>query len=120
MVKSCGPGALISKPDIENAFRLIPIHPQDHRYLGFTHNGQYYFDMCLPMGCSVSCNIFERFSSSLQWILETQYNVLSAWHLLDHLVFVSEPHSIQPGHSLDSFLSLSKELSHSDLLPLCQ
>ena len=33
----------------------------------------------------------------------------NVWHLLDDFIFVSEPHSRQPGYSLNSFVSLSKE-----------
>jgi hypothetical protein len=45
----------LSKCDIEDAFRIIPIHPSDYYLLGFTWNNYFYFDRCLPMGASSSC-----------------------------------------------------------------
>ena len=53
-----GPGSLIAKADIKNAFRIIPIDPKDYRLLGFQWQGRFFYDKVLPMGCSVSCNIF--------------------------------------------------------------
>lgn len=68
LVQKMGAGALIAKVDIESAFRIIPVKPEDRYLLGFTVQGQFYFDKCLPMGCRTSCAIFERFSRALQWI----------------------------------------------------
>jgi hypothetical protein len=44
----------MGKCDIEDAFRLVPIHPTDYHMLGFTWNKLYYYDRCLPMGASSS------------------------------------------------------------------
>lgn len=65
LVRSCGPNCLIAKADIQEAFRLIPIRPQDYPLLGFTWKGMFYHDKVLPMGSSVSCQTFERFSRAL-------------------------------------------------------
>ena len=64
-----GRGALIGKTDIEDAFRIIPIHPSCYHIFGFTWESQFYYDRCLPMGCTESCRIFERLSCALQWIV---------------------------------------------------
>ena len=37
-------GALMSKTDIQDAFRIIPIHVNDHKLLGFSWRGSYYYD----------------------------------------------------------------------------
>ena len=50
-----GKGCLVAKADIKDAVRIIPIFPLAYRLLGFKFKGQFYFDMCLPMGCSTSC-----------------------------------------------------------------
>ncbi|KAJ1095838.1 hypothetical protein NDU88_000988 [Pleurodeles waltl] len=57
-------GTLLAKIDIEAAFRLLPVHPEDYHLLGFQFNGDYFFDKCMPMGCSVSCSYFEQFGSA--------------------------------------------------------
>lgn len=48
----------MAKPDIEDAFRKIPIFPLDYHLLGFSWQGQFYFDKCLPVGASSSCQVF--------------------------------------------------------------
>jgi hypothetical protein len=44
LMKFYGKGCLLSKTDIENSFKIIPIHPDDHELLGFPLGDQYYFD----------------------------------------------------------------------------
>lgn len=61
-VKKLGPGTLLAKTDIEAAFRLLPVHPDNLHLLGCFWDGGYFVDSCLPMGCSVSCAYFEAFS----------------------------------------------------------
>ena len=57
-IQQCSPGAWMAKVDIANAFRLIPLHPYQYHLTGVSWNGKYYYDKCLPMGCSSSCSIF--------------------------------------------------------------
>jgi len=45
-----GQGALIAKIDIKSAYRLIPIHHQDRKWLGMEWKGQVYIDGMLPFG----------------------------------------------------------------------
>ena len=88
LVRSCGPHCLIAKANIQEAFRLIPIRPQDYPLLGFTWQGMFYHDKVLPMGSAVSCQTLEHFSRALQWILQSHFNVVKVTHLLDDFIFV--------------------------------
>lgn len=56
-----GKGSCICKMDIKSAFRLLPSNPGDFDLLGIKIEGKYYIDKCLPMGCSISCKVFEEF-----------------------------------------------------------
>ena len=58
LVKFYGKNCLISKTDIENSFKIIPIHPNDQELLAFAIQGQYFYDKTLPMGLSYSCKLF--------------------------------------------------------------
>ena len=78
----------MAKTDIDSAFRIIPIHPNDHYLLGFRFNGEFYHDRCLPMGCSSSCAIFDRFSSSLKWIAKAKLGIPHILHILDDFLFL--------------------------------
>lgn len=62
-------GALLVKIDITHAFRLLLVCPQGFCLLRFRHAGMYYMDKCLPIGCSLSCSLFEKFSTLLHRIL---------------------------------------------------
>lgn len=87
-VRRYGEGALMAKTDIEAAFRLLPVHPESFKYLGCFWDGGYYVDRCLPMGCSVSCAFFEKFSTFLEWAVRQESRVASVLHYLDDFLFV--------------------------------
>jgi hypothetical protein len=70
LMKFYGKGCLLSKADIENSFKIIPIHPDDHELLGFPLGDQYFFYKTLPMGLSFSCKLFETFSTAVHWIID--------------------------------------------------
>lgn len=65
----------MAKTYLENAYKQIPIHPDDFELLGFMNDNKYYVDKTLPYGLSYSCHLFEKFSTALQWILETKFSV---------------------------------------------
>ena len=107
---SCGPRCLNAKADIQEAFRLIPIRPQDYPLLGFTWQGIFYHDKVLPMGSAVSCQTFEHFSRALQWILQSHFNVVNVTHLLDDFIFVGSYNEPTCLNSLLSFENLAQEM----------
>ena len=114
LVRSYGHNSLIAKADIQDAFRLVPIRPQDYPLLGFTWNGMFYHDKVLPMCSAVSCQTFERFSRALQWILQTHFGVSKVTHLLDDFIFFGP---CNESTCLTSLLSFEK-LSHDIGIPL--
>ena len=63
MVHKLGLNAQISKMEISNEFRLLPIRPEDFALLGFKFLDKNYVDKFLPVGCAISCALFEKFSS---------------------------------------------------------
>ena len=67
MVQNLKPGALLAKIDVKSAFRLLKIWPGDFDHLGFTFDGTFYFDKSLPMEASVSCSLFEKCTTALDW-----------------------------------------------------
>ena len=52
LIKLAVSGCLLAKTDIKSAFRIIPIHPNDYPLLGMEWLGRFYYDRCMPMGCS--------------------------------------------------------------------
>ena len=93
IIQSIGPGCLIAKADIKDAFRIIPIHPEDYRLLGFTWRDHFYYDRCLPMGCSTSCQTLDLFTTSLLWILTSVLGGQHMSHILDDFIFITFHHA---------------------------
>ena len=105
-----GRNALMAKSDIEEAFRIIPIHPSDYWLLGLSWDNQFYYDKCLAMGASVSCRIFESFSTALQWSLKNKLNINHVSHILDDFIFIGPKNSTLCQKSLETFIELCNEL----------
>ncbi|XP_041427190.1 uncharacterized protein LOC121396391 [Xenopus laevis] len=78
---------MLAKSDIQSAFRLLPIHPNCFKLLGFHFEGQYYFDKCLPMG------YFELFASFLEWTVTVEAGSKLLLHYLDDFLFVGPANS---------------------------
>ena len=110
IIASLGPNCLISKGDWSSAFTQIPVCLEDLHLLGFSWNDLYYFHVMVPMGSSVSCNIFEKFSTAFQWILENKFNVQHCSHILDDFMFFGLPSNSDCLHGIQSFLMLSESL----------
>lgn len=96
----------MAKTDIQDAFRIIPIHPDDYNLLGFSWDNKFYYDKCLPMGASSSCQIFECLSNSLQWIMTNKFAAAGMSHMLDDFFFIGPKDSSKCQVDLDRFLSI--------------
>ena len=106
---SIGSCCYMAKTDIKSAFRIIPVNPSDYHLLGIHWDNNYYFDRCLPMGCSSSCAIFEAFSTSLEWIIQTRLPHTAVLHILDDFLFIA-PTFHQCKLSLQTFISICEEI----------
>lgn len=68
-ILSLGLGTLLAKIDIEQAFRNIPVHPQDRHLLGTRWSGQLFIDTVLLFGLRSAPKIFSALANGLKWIL---------------------------------------------------
>ena len=50
LVDSLGMGAQLAKFDLESAYRIVPVHPDDRPLLGMAWKGCWYMDTTLPSG----------------------------------------------------------------------
>lgn len=105
-----GCNTLLGKIDIENAFRILPIHPNDFSLLGFTLNGFYFIDKCLPMGCSLSCALFEKFAKFLEWLVMAKAPNGIVHHYLDDFIFMGKPDTNDCMNLMNAFLGICKAL----------
>lgn len=54
---SLGKGALVAKMDIQSAYRMVPVHPDDRHLLGMQWEGQSFIDTALPFGVRSAPNL---------------------------------------------------------------
>jgi hypothetical protein len=92
LVAAQGPGAILIKRDLQDAFRHIPIAPQDLWLLGFCWEDTYWVDCFLPFGLRTAPYIFDLFAKALHWILDSQANPeFDTIHYLDDFLGVGPP-----------------------------
>jgi len=104
------PHPYLAKSDIADAFRLVPVHPSHHHLLGFTFQGQYYYDKMLPMGAAPSCSIFEAVSDAIQWILHHKFHITSSVKVIDDFLFI-QPTKQRTLRDLTTFTKLCNRLN---------
>ena len=95
---------------MKDAFYVIKMSKDSYHLLGFRWKGLYYFYKTLPMGLSISCQIFERLSCAVQWILLNKLNVAHMSHILDDFMFFGKAGTRDCEIGLQSFLHLSESL----------
>ena len=68
-IMSLGKGALLAKFDITSAYRIIPVHSEDHRLLGVRWRGKLLADGALPFGLRSAPKLFTAVADALLWIM---------------------------------------------------
>ena len=74
--------AFLAKVDIKEAYRIVPVHPEDCPLLGMVWEGASFFDAALPFGLRSAPKIFTALADALEW-LARQEGVESLMHYLD-------------------------------------
>jgi hypothetical protein len=108
MINRIGKGGKLAKTDIKCAFRLLGVSPSDFDQLGFSFDNKFYFDKCLPFGASISCSLFEKFSTALHWFTEQKTGKKDILHYLDDFLFGAEADSPKCQFILQTFRDICK------------
>ena len=93
MVAGLGKGALLAKFDVENAYRNVPVHPDDRAKLGMKWRKQLYLDLMLLFGLRSAPFIFDSIAEVVEWILTTNYSITNLLHYLDDFLTAGPPNS---------------------------
>ena len=80
---------LLTKFDLRDAYRVIPVRRQDWHYLGMAVKGAFFVDTVLPMGCATSCSIFQAFTNAICWIMKRRFSSLKVFGYLDDFLLIS-------------------------------
>ena len=83
MIQVLGRNCKIFKVDIKNAFKLLPIRPEDFGLLGYTFKERFYVEKTLPFVASISSSIFERFSTFFEFCVKAKARSGMLIHYLD-------------------------------------
>ncbi len=86
-VMAHGVGTSLAKFDIESAYRIVPVHPDDRPLLGMSWRGRVYVDKVLPFGLRSAPKIFSAVADAMQWIIEQQG--VEMLHYLDDFLVIS-------------------------------
>jgi len=92
IVHDLGKGTLLVKADIEAAYWLIPVHPQDRILKGIEWDGQFYVDSCLPFSLQSAPKLFNAVADALCWCLR-QAGIFYLLHYLDDFNIIALPGS---------------------------
>ena len=85
-----GRGALLAKVDIELAYRLIPVRPQDCPLQAVVWDSQIFIDSMLPFGLRSVPKIFNAMADTLNWYLH-QCGIPKILHYLDDFITIGPP-----------------------------
>ena len=110
LVQKLGRDANLGKCDIASAFRLLPVHPDDFELLGFTFRNAYYFDMAMPMGCSISCSTWEKFGTFIEWAVRQVSTQGSLLHYIDDFLFIGASGTTQCSDLMNNFHKVCEKL----------
>ncbi len=87
-----GRGALMAKADIKQAYRIIPVHPEDRHLLAVQWDNTVMLDKVLPFGLRSAPLIFTAVADGLQWIM-LKRGVSMVTHYLDDYITLGPPES---------------------------
>lgn len=88
-----GKGALLSKFDIQDAFKHCPIRKDQWHLFLVKWEGKYYVLTRLAFGCRSSPKIFDSLATAICWIATNNYNIRCILHLLDDFLTIDKPNT---------------------------
>ena len=94
-----GQGALLAKLDIKQAYRNVPVHPDDRLLLGMRWKEITYIDKTLPFGLRSAPIIFSAVVDALQWTMQ-QKGIQFLFHYLDDFITIGRPRSPECAQNL--------------------
>lgn len=71
-VKALGRGTGLVKMDLEDAYRIVPVHPDDYHLLGVCWEDHTFVDRALPFGLCSAPKIFSAVADFISWVLHQE------------------------------------------------
>lgn len=92
IITQLGRSTQLVKIDLSNAYRIIPVHPDDQPLLGISWQGTTYVDKSLPFGLRSAPKIFNAVADLLTWVLHAD-GIQFLIHYLDDFLLMGPPRS---------------------------
>ena len=88
IILSVSKGAQLVKADIKEAYRMVPVHPDDQPLLAVEWANRVYIDRALPFGLRSAPKIFSAIADAIQWVLR-HHGIPNHLHYVDDFIFVA-------------------------------
>ena len=108
-VVALGRGSFLAKMDVQEAYRLISVHPDDRHLLGLSWRDMWYIDATLPFGLRSAPMIFSSVADAFEWILY-QEGVSWVAHYIDDIITIGPPQSGECAKNRHIILTLGETL----------
>ncbi len=103
-----GPRSVMAKMDIKQAYRNVPVHPEDSLLLGMRWQGRTFVDRTLPFGLRSAPLILTVLADALQWIME-QFGATWVRHYVDDYITIGAPGSQECTRNVSAMLAACAE-----------
>ena len=90
IINRLGPGSVMNKFDIQDAFKNLPIAPSLWHLHGLQWNNHIYFYTRLVFGSRSSPKLFTMLSEAVHYIATNNYNIQYLLYLLDDFLTIDE------------------------------
>ena len=109
VIRQLGKGTLLAKIDLHQAYRMVPVHADDHPLLGIQWHEDTFIDTALPFGLRSAPKIFSAFADALAWVLHIR-GVAHQLHYLDDFLFMGPPQSSSCARALHTTMDTCSQL----------
>ena len=109
LIRYLGVGTLLAKVDLQNTYRMVPVHPDDHHLLGLCWEEEVFIDTAVPFGLRSAPKMFSALADALAWIIHAR-GVVHQLHYLDDFLLLGWPGGIECGQVLSQTLQICQEL----------
>ena len=98
IISRLGLGIELVKMDLKDAYRVIPVHQQDH-FLGIQWCGDTFIDRSLPFDLRSTPNIFTAFLDMVVWAIHHRC-VHRLLHYPDNFLLFGQPGTLEAGQAV--------------------
>ena len=109
LIRQMGPRCQLVKMDLKDAYRMVPVHPEDQHLLTISWEGQTYVDQALPFGLRSAPKIFSAVADAIAWVLFFQGGI-HFLHYLDDFLFFGVPGTDEAASAQDRALFMFQDL----------